>query len=366
MPERGASPHVHPIRRRILKVLGSLSSPLLPDDYLEMINPLWSTRELRGRIEQVRHETSEAATVLIRPGYRWPEHRAGQYVRIGVDINGVRHWRAYSLTSAPDRSDGLISITVKAVDEGRVSPFLVRRARSGAIVTLSDVEGDFILPDDPPSKLLFITAGSGITPIMSMLRHLDATETLGDAVLLHSARHAEAVIFGSELRALARRRPRFRMHEQLTGEHGRIGPDDLDDLCPDWRARAAYVSGPVDMLDAFLARWERDGDCDRLHIERFQPRLGLSDGATGEGGEIAFLASNRAAYSDGATPILVAGEQEGLELPYGCREGICHTCVGELRSGRVRDLRNGNVYGQEGEVIRTCISAPEGPIEIDL
>ncbi len=86
----------------------------------------------------------------------------------------------------------------------------------------------------------------------------------------------------------------------------------------------------------------------------------------GEGGTIAFLTSNRETESDGTMPILVAGEEAGLELPYGCREGICHTCVGELRSGRVRDLRNGEVYGQEGEVIRTCMSAPEGPIEIDL
>jgi ferredoxin-NADP reductase len=366
MAEHGAAPNVHPIQRRILKLLGSLSSPLLPDDYVEMVNPLWSTRELRGRIEQVRRETDEAATVLIKPGYRWPGHKAGQYVRIGVDIDGVRHWRAYSLTSAPDRPDGLISITVKTVDEGRVSPFLVRRARPGTIVTLSDVEGDFVLSDAPPSRLLFITAGSGITPIMSMLRHLDATDELRDAVLLHSARHAEAVIFGPELRALARKRTGFRLHEQLTGEHGRIAPDDLDDLCPDWRARAAYISGPADMLDAFLAGWERAGDCDRLHIERFQPRLGLSNDSTGEGGEIAFLGSNRTACADGDTPILIAGEQQGLELPYGCREGICHTCVGELRAGRVRDLRNGDVYGQEGEMIRTCISAPEGPIEIDL
>ena len=76
--------------------------------------------------------------------------------------------------------------------------------------------------------------------------------------------------------------------------------------------------------------------------------------------------SRSTAESDGTKPILVAGEDAGLDLPYGCREGICHTCVGELRSGRVRDLRNGNVYGEEGEMIRTCISAPEGPIEIDL
>lgn len=62
----------------------------------------------------------------------------------------------------------------------------------------------------------------------------------------------------------------------------------------------------------------------------------------------------------------MAGEDAGLELPYGCREGICHTCVGELRAGRVRDLRTGRVHGDPGEVIRTCIHAPEGPIEIDL
>ena len=120
------------------------------------------------------------------------------------------------------------------------------------------------------------------------------------------------------------------------------------------------------MLDAFTAHWEQHGDRDRLHMERFQPKLGLGDGAEGEGGTIAFLTSDRDTESDGTMPILVAGEEAGLELPYGCREGICHTCVGELRSGRVRDLRNGEVYGQVGEVIRTCISAPEGPIEIDL
>jgi ferredoxin len=120
------------------------------------------------------------------------------------------------------------------------------------------------------------------------------------------------------------------------------------------------------MLDAFSEHFDRHGDCERLHMERFQPKLGLGEGATGEGGTIRFCKSGRGATSDGSMPILVAGEAEGLELPFGCREGICHTCVGELISGRVRDLRNGKVYGQEGEMVRTCINAPEGPIEIDL
>ena len=147
MPERGARPNVHPIQRRVLRALAALSSPLLPDDYLELINPLWSTRELRGRIEEIEHETADAATVLIKPGYRWGGHEPGQYLRIGLDIEGVRHWRAYSLTSDPRATDGLISITVKNVDEGKVSPYLVRRGRPGTIVSLGGVEGEFLLPE---------------------------------------------------------------------------------------------------------------------------------------------------------------------------------------------------------------------------
>jgi ferredoxin-NADP reductase len=366
MPEKGAPPQVHPLARRVLSALRALSSPLLPDDYLELINPLWSTRELRGRIEEIRHETPQAATVLIRPGYRWPGHQAGQYLRIGVDIDGVRHWRAYSLTSDPWREDRLISITVKCVDAGKVSPYLVRRGRPGTIVSLGGVEGDFVLGEQPPDRLLFISAGSGITPIISMLRHLHHNRRLGDVVLLHSARRSDEVIFGRELRELAEREPGFRLHEQLTAEMGRIGPGDLERLCPDWRERVCYVSGPSEMLDAFSAHYEEHGLEQRLHAERFQPRLGLGEASTGEGGEICFVRSGKRASSDGKQPILVAGEEQGLELPYGCREGICHTCVGELRGGRVRDLRSGRVYGNEGEMIRTCISAPEGAIEIDL
>jgi len=366
MPEKGAPPNVHPIQRRVLNALNSLSTPLLVDDYLELINPLWSTRELRGKIEEIRHETEDAATIMIKPGHRWPGHKPGQYCRIGVDIEGVRHWRAWSLTSDPYRADGLISITVKCVDEGKVSPYLVRRGRPGTIVSLGGVEGDFVLPDEPPEKLLFISAGSGITPIMSMLRHLDNHDAMKDVVLLHSARHTDDVIFGKELRDLAERNEGFRLHEQMTKEDGRMGPRDLDRLCDDWQDRDAYISGPTEMLDAFSCHWEEHGDCDRLHMERFQPKLGLGDAGEGEGGPIKFLQSDCETESDGSMPILVAGEEAGLDLPYGCREGICHTCVGELRSGRVRDLRNGEVYGQDGEVIRTCISAPEGPVEIDL
>jgi ferredoxin-NADP reductase len=199
-----------------------------------------------------------------------------------------------------------------------------------------------------------------------MLRHLNHYDELADVVLLHSARHSDEVIFGRELRELAERRPGFHLHEQLTRKQGRMGPADLQRLCPDWRERETYISGPNEMLDAFYEHFEQECDPERLHMERFQPKLGLGQQGEGKGGPIRFLKSKLETESDGHQPILVAGEEAGLELAYGCREGICHTCVGELHSGRVRDLRTGKLYGQEGEVIRTCISAPEGPIEIEL
>ena len=365
MAERGASPKVPALQRTVLRAVSAFTSPLLPDDYLELINPLWSTRELRGKIERIQPETPDAATVLIRPGYDWEGHEPGQYVRIGIDTGGRRHWRAYSLTSDPDRPDGFISITVKNVDEGVVSPCLVRRGRPGSIITLGGVEGTFTLPDPLPDKLLFVSAGSGITPIMSMLRSLEHREELRDAVLVHSAPTPEEVIFGEELRRMDARHEGFRLHEQHTRENGRITPESLDELCPDWREREGFISGPGPMLDAMTEHWEREHDCDRLHMERFQPIIG-SAGENGEGGTIRFRRSDCEVESDGSQPILVTGEEAGLELPYGCREGICHTCVGTLRSGQVRDLRTGKVSGDQGETVQTCINAPEGPVEIDL
>jgi ferredoxin-NADP reductase len=364
--ERGATPQVPELRRKALKALNAFFTPLLPDDYIELINPLWSTRELRGRVERVEKETEYARTICIKPGWEWPGHKAGQYLRIGVIVDGVHHWRAYSLTSEPDRKDGWISITPKLVDEGKVSPHLVQQLKPGEIVRLGGVEGTFVLPEPAPQKILFISAGSGITPIRAMLRSLDRNDELRDVVHIHSARTNEDVIFGDELRGIAERRREYDLRIRLTGSEGRIKPANLDELVPDWRDRETFACGPKGLLDALTEHYEAHGDPERLHMERFQPIIGGEASDHGEGGTIRFTKSDVEATSDGTTPILVAGEEAGAELPFGCRMGICHTCVGKLCSGRVRDLRTGEVHGSDGDTIRTCIHAPEGPVVIEL
>jgi stearoyl-CoA 9-desaturase NADPH oxidoreductase len=364
--ERGAVPRVPSVRRRALGLIRSFTSPLLPDDYLELVNPLWSTRELRGRVERVERASEDAVTVLIKPGWEWPGHRPGQYLRLGIEVDGRHHWRAYSLTSEPGRSDGCISITPKLVPAGKVSPFLCERLRPGAIVRLGGVEGTFTLPDLLPSRLLFVSAGSGITPIASMLRSLASGGGMGDVVHVHSSHTAAGVAFARELHELDARHAGYRLHEWISSERGRVGADRLEEMCPDWAERETFLCGPVGLLDAMGEHWRRDGDPARLHVEHFQPDGLLGDGERGAGGPIRLCSSGVDAVSDGEQPILVAGELAGATLPFGCRMGICHSCVGRLRAGQVRDLRTGRVHGRPGELLRTCINAPEGAIEIEL
>jgi ferredoxin-NADP reductase len=348
---------------RLLNTLAWLTTPLLPDDYLGLVNPLWSMRELRGRVEARWPETADAASMLIRPGRGWMGHRAGQYVRVGVDIDGVRHWRSYSLSSPPERADGCITITTKAVPGGLVSNHLVRRVTAGSIVRLGPAEGAFVLPAVLPDRLLFLTAGSGITPVAAMLRDLAARGRMPDVVLAHSAPTPEDVIFGAELRALAARFSRLRLYERHTRTGGRITMAQLRGVCPDWRERDVWACGPSGMLDSAERHWRRAGIADRLRIERFRPAV-ASGGGTG--GQVRFVASGRQVDADGGTPLLVVGENAGVLMPSGCRMGICYSCVTRLRSGRVRDLRTGREYGDEGELIQTCVSAAAGAVEIDL
>jgi ferredoxin-NADP reductase len=308
MVERGAPPKIKPLHDRLLKSARGLTTPLLPDDYLALMNPLWSTRELRGTIERIQPETPEASTIVIRPAHEWPGHEAGQYLRIGVEIDGRRHWRAYSLTADPGHPDGLISITVKHVAEGRMSPHFTRRIEPGATVYLGGVEGTFGLPDPLPPKLLFVSAGSGITPIMSMLRELERRDALGDVVHVHSERRAESVIFADLLNGMAERHPGYVRHTHYTESRERLGAAAISELCGDWRDRFTLASGPGAMLDAIAEHWEAEGDPELLDMERFQPVIG--GGAEGEGGTVRFRVTDVEATCGAGVPILAGGAQQ--------------------------------------------------------
>lgn len=346
---------------------GRITSPLLPDDYLHLINPLWSARELRGRVIEVRTETEHAATLVIKPGWGWSfDYQPGQYIGIGTQLDGRWHWRSYSLTSTPVTNDGLISITVKAMPEGFLSGHLVNGLAPGTIVRLAAPQGNFVLPDPPPARILFLTAGSGITPVMSMLRTLDRRSSGGGAALpdidlVHSAPTASDVLFRRELYELASRHDGLRLHEQLTDAMGMLSLDNLHAVCPDWEQRETWACGPPAMLDAAEKLWARKDIAGKLHLERFSIAL---HGAGGEGGTVTFAKTGRTVTVDGATTLLQAGEDAGVQMPFGCRMGICQSCVLPVLAGSTRDLRSGAEH-IEGSRIQTCISAAAGDCTID-
>lgn len=340
------------------------TTPLLPDDYLNLINPLWSTRELRGRVDKVVRETETAATLIIRPGWGWSfDHKAGQYVGIGVDVDGKWIWRSYSLTVPPSTNDaGHIAITVKAMPEGFMSKHLVEGLEPGSVVRLALPKGEFVLPDPPPEKMLFLTGGSGITPVMAMLRTLDRRESMPDVVVCHSAPNENDVIFGDELRAIADKHDTVKLHLQYSETDGHFELSQLDDVCPDWKKRQVWACGPEALLDNAEEWWKEADLEDNLHLERFAAKLSES----AEGGHVTFKESGKEADVDGAKTLMEAGEEAGVEMPYGCRMGICHTCTVPLISGTVRDLRNGNEYDEHDEKIQTCVTAAAGDVVIGV
>ncbi|MFF4505423.1 ferredoxin reductase [Streptomyces sp. NPDC001401] len=347
---------------------GPLTSPSTPDDYLALLDPLLSARHPAGRVVAVRTEGPAAATLTIRPGRGWAGHRAGQYLPVGVEIDGVRHWRTYSITARPD--DHALTITVKADPRGRVSPHLVHRTPPGTVLRLGPAQGEFVLPEPLPERMLFVTAGSGITPVMGILRTLaDRRRPVGgrDAVvLLHSAPDPEQCLFRAELTDLAARSPWLGLGLTYTRTAGRLTPERIAALCPDWQRRDAWVCGPAGLLDAAEHHWRAADLRGRLRMERFRltPPLPQAVGATG--GRVRFDRSGVEADVPASGPLLVTGEQAGVPMPYGCRMGVCHSCLVPLLDGRIRDLRTGELHGEPGELIQTCVNGAAGPLVLDV
>ncbi|BBX39822.1 NADPH oxidoreductase [Mycobacterium simiae] len=358
----------HPGWHALRKLAARITTPLLPDDYLHLANPLWSARELRGRVVAVRRETEDSATLVIKPGWGFSfDYEPGQYIGIGLLVDGRWRWRSYSLTSSPVARSGsgrkrTVTISVKAMPEGFLSTHLVAGVAPGTIVRLAAPQGNFVLPDPAPPAILFLTAGSGITPVMSMLRTLVRRNQIGDIRHVHSAPCAAEVMFGAELTDLASAHPGYRLQLRETRTQGRLDLGRLDDAVPDWRDRQTWACGPEGMLAQAEKVWASANLSDRLHLERFAVAKAAP---AGTGGAVTFARSGRTVAADAATSLMDAGEGAGVQMPFGCRMGICQSCVVPLVEGHVRDLRTGQEH-EPGSRVQTCVSAASGDCVLDI
>jgi len=356
---------------RLSSVVDPFASPLRTSHYLELLNPLWGTHRRRARVVSVWDETPTARTLTLRPGRGWRRHRAGQHVRVGVPIGGMHHVRTYSISSPPEHDDGCFTITVNAAAGGRVSSHLVRSVRPGDHLAVGLPQGDFVLPDAAPVRPLFITAGSGITPVMSMLRGYAARGELPSIVHLHYAPQPQDVIFAKELAMLREVHGRYRLRLAFTRDgEGRstdrhFGATELEDACPDWRERDVWVCGPQGLIAAVEDHWRAAGLARNVHVERFHAAWApfAQDVA---GGRVRFARSGIEVTSDGRLNLLRLAEDAGLNPPHGCRMGICHSCDVRLVSGCVRDLRSGAVANEAEGTVQLCVSTAAGDVELEV
>jgi ferredoxin-NADP reductase len=363
----------HRLARRLLgsSLLEALATPHGVDRYVELVRPAFSLRDARAEVVAVRRPTDRSVTLTLRPNANWQGFRAGQFVRLSVEVDGVRHTRCYSPASSAHAGD-LIELTAHAQPGGRVSPFLRASAQPGMVVSLSQAEGDFVLPDARPHALLLISGGSGITPVTSILRTLCEEGHDGPVAFLHYARHEHDVAYGAELRALAALHPNVRLlrgysRGARTGELiGRFGREHLHAAGIDPAEAETFACGPSALLDAVRTTWAEDGLEQQLHVEQFVlPTPTFANPGGPATGSVSFARSGRAAQNSGAS-LLDQAEAAGLTPQSGCRMGICHTCSCRKVAGSVRDVRTGEVSDAPDQLIQICVNVPVGDVTLDI
>jgi stearoyl-CoA 9-desaturase NADPH oxidoreductase len=358
------------VLRQAVRVFDAAATPSGVDRYVELVRPSWSSTEVRAKVVKVTRSTPRAVTLTLRPNSNWVGFRAGQYTQLSIEIDGVQHTRCYSMTNAATDRSGLIELSVTAQSMGLVSRHLRQHATKGQVVRLTRAQGFFTLPVRQPEHLLLISGGSGITPVMSMLRTRCALGWTKPVTFLHYALTGSDMLYRDELEALAETAPGLRLVKVFTDEPGTgdldgfLSEAQLDRADARWRGAETFMCGPDALMSSARVIFDAAGRAAHLHSEAFT--LGNVTAEAGQvNGSVHFAGSERSVASDGR-PILLQAEEAGLSPLSGCRMGICHTCTRRLCAGVVRDVVTGELSSGPDINIRICVSVPMGDVEIDL
>jgi ferredoxin-NADP reductase len=354
--------------RRLLgsPVVDLLLGPHGVDRYLELISPRLTIADARAEVVRVRRQTTRSVTLTLRANGAWRGFAAGQYVAAGFELDGVRRTRTYS-PAGSQHAGRELELTVTEHPGGLVSGHLLRSVRPGAIVHLAQARGTFTLPQPRPDRIVLISGGSGVTPVLSMLRTLVDEGHDGQIAWLHFARSHADWLYRAEVQALAARHPDLRIAYRPTRGHGarRLDARGLRALVGDVDGALAAVCGPQALIDAVPVVWTRlGGDAGRVLSETFTPTRARVSGAAATG-TLRFLHSHRHAEIATGT-LLEQAEAAGLTPDFGCRMGICHTCTCRKAAGAVRNVLTGAVSEEEDEDIQLCVSVPAGDVALEL
>lgn len=362
---------------RLPRLVGSIvEAALTPhpvDSYLELVDPSLTWRDVRATIVGVSRPTERTVRLSLRPTRQWKGHEAGQYLQLSVVIDGVRHSRCYSPANASAGAWSPIELTITAHDDGFVSTYLREHAREGMVLGVSQAQGGFTLPSGLTSAV-FISGGSGVTPVLSMMRTLIAKKFTGPITFLHYARTPADVSYRAELAALAAangidlRLYYTRGDGDTPGEHFTAAHlDGIDGLAGDGsRGADLFVCGPPALMDAVNAHVADTGLTNPVHSEAFVLAAPIEiDPNEPVTGELSFTKAGSTADNDGRT-ILDQAESAGLTPASGCRMGICFSCTAVKKSGCTRNVLTGELNTEADAQIQICVNAPVRDVELEL
>ncbi|NLG54793.1 MAG: ferredoxin reductase [Rhodococcus sp.] len=362
-----------------------MATPHSVDRYLELITPALTARELRAQVVRAERRTAETVTLTLRPTRQWRGFQPGQFVQLGVVIDGVRHTRCFSPAGSVHTREGLIELTMKAHPDGFVTRYLREHARPGDVYALSQAQGEFHLPQPRPDQIVLISGGSGITPVMSMIRTLVDEKYAGTVTFVHYAMTPAEVPYLDELKTLAATSTVNVVwgfigdsassdaeaddtsdgevsEDSLITVEGFFSLEHLQTAAPWFRDAQTYLCGPAPLMESVREIYRSEGIEDRLHTEEFAP----ASVEVGEsGGELTFARSDVRADNDGQT-LLEQAESAGLTPEFGCRMGICYTCTSTKTSGCTKNVRTGDIDDEPNKQIQLCVSVPVGDVVIDI
>ncbi|CAM3919373.1 FAD-binding oxidoreductase [Smaragdicoccus niigatensis] len=299
-------------------------------------------------------------------------YKPGQFLTFHLDIDGTTCQRSYSMSSDPTNPK-IFEVTVKRIDGGLVSNWLCDSVRVGDELTVSGAHGHFTCAPNPRRKLLMLSAGSGITPMLSMSRWIVSQKLDVDVVFFHNARSRDDFIFGAELTQLAQDHPNFTLHLSLTregpkqgwdGPTGYLDSETLEHIAPDLAERHAYSCGPEGFMESVRGIVEDTG----FRMSRFfEESYASPEAIVTPGGNLVFTRSNKTVPCASLQTVLEAAEAGGLKVDNACRTGDCGECTLKTLSGTVEMSSTAGLDPADAEegAILSCVAYIDGDVLID-
>ena len=345
-----------------------IAATYVREDWLDFVfshvDPLLAVNRVLAEVVSISQETPDIKRFVFRPNANWQGFRAGQFMPVKVQIDGIFHERCYSLVSEP--TDGLLEIGVKRQPNGKVSNWLHDNLKVGDVIELGQADGEFVLPEALPAKLLLIAGGSGVTPVYSLLVEALKRNAALDVTVVYYANSEQDLAFGKEMVELAVKHPALKLQYALftSGEGGKFSEQQLTNACPDFAARSAFICGPQGLMKAAADLWAAKGIAGQLKQELFGP-AGLASDAVGNAMPITLRRSQQAMLHT-KTTLLESAEAGGARPAYGCRMGVCKQCSCTKVSGAVRDKITGAIDSSPNTQVRICVSEPLSPVVLDI